>query len=120
MSEHVDLRDQCLICLLVGGNSGTVCKAPAFDDPGKAGLLVPHLWNQRHSISTVGLEHGLEVGQARGEPSLLHRVDIVRIRDGLQRSMVVSWVRVWTRWHWGTLVGLGLGIRRNLLKPGDW
>ena len=114
--EHVDLSHQGLICLLVGGNFRAVGKALAFDDPGETGLLFTHLGDWRCSFSTVHLEHGPKIGEARGEPAFLDGVDLVCVCDWLQGSSVADGMRLLVR-HCGALIGLCMGFRVNLLEP---
>ena len=85
----MDLGHQGLICLLVGGDLRAVGKAPAFDDPGKTGLLLlTHLvWC---SFSTVCLKHGLEIGEVRGKPAFLDGVDVVGVCGWLWRSLAMA------------------------------
>ena len=118
--EHVDLRHQGLVHLLVGGNLGTVGKAPAFDDPRKTGLLLTHLGDQRHPFSAVHLKHCLEIREARGEPAFLYGVDIVHICDQFWRSLVAGRVSLSVCQGQGALAGLSVGFGMNPLKPGCW
>ena len=66
----------------------------------------------------MGLEHDLEIGQTRGKPVLLDRVHVVRVGNRFWGPAVMSRAGVPAGWCQGVLVGLGLGIRMDLLEPG--